>query len=136
MSYSYYLCLLAHSGVQLILGCVFVLFFFVLGIIFCQFLCVFLRLGYHILPVSLCFSSSWVSYFASFSVFFFVLGIIFCQFLCVFLRLGYHILPVSLSFPFLIVPSVFSNVHLSYFIAVIKVYMYIYIYICVCGRVV
>ena len=39
MSYLRYLCLLAHSGVQHILRCVFVLFF--------------LRLVYHMLPVSL-----------------------------------------------------------------------------------
>ena len=37
MSYLYYLCLSAHSGVQHILCCVFVLFFFVLCILCCQF---------------------------------------------------------------------------------------------------
>ena len=38
MSYLRYLCLFAHSGVQHILCCVFVLFFFVLCILCCQFL--------------------------------------------------------------------------------------------------
>ena len=58
-----YLCLLTNSGVQHILCCVF------------------LRLVYHMLPVSLCFSSSCVPYVASFSVFFFVLCTLCCQFL-------------------------------------------------------
>ena len=73
--------------------CVFSLFFFVLCILCCQFLCVSLRLVYPMLtvslrlvypmltvslrlvypmlPVSLCFSSSCVSYVASFSGFYF-----------------------------------------------------------------
>ena len=38
MSYLRYLCLIAHSGVQHILCCVFVLFFFVLYTLGCQFL--------------------------------------------------------------------------------------------------
>ena len=37
MSYVRYLCLLAHSGVQHILCCVFVLFFLVLCTLYCQF---------------------------------------------------------------------------------------------------
>ena len=74
---------------------------------------VFLRLVYHILPVSLGFSSSCVPYLASFSGFFFVLCTISCQFLWVFLRLVYHILPVSLGYPFWIATSVFSNVYLE-----------------------
>ena len=45
----------------------FSVFFFVLCTICCQFLCVFLRLVYPMLPVSLCFSSSCVPYVASFS---------------------------------------------------------------------
>ena len=45
----------------------FSVFFFVLCILCCQFLCVFLRLVYPMLPVSLCFSSSCVPYVASFS---------------------------------------------------------------------
>jgi hypothetical protein len=49
----------------------FSVFFFVLCILCCQFLCVFLRLVYLMLPVSLCFSSSCVSYVASFSGLFF-----------------------------------------------------------------
>jgi hypothetical protein len=53
MSYLHYLCLFAYSGVQHILCCV-----------MC---CVFLRLVYPMLPVSLCFSSSCVPYVASFS---------------------------------------------------------------------
>ena len=38
MYYLHYLCLLAYSGVQNILSCVFTLIFFVLCILFCQFL--------------------------------------------------------------------------------------------------
>ena len=38
MSYLRYLCLLVHCGVQHILCCVFVLFFLVLCILYCQFL--------------------------------------------------------------------------------------------------
>jgi hypothetical protein len=38
MSYLRYLCVIAHSGVQHILCCVFALFFFVLCILCCQFL--------------------------------------------------------------------------------------------------
>jgi hypothetical protein len=38
VSYLRYLCLLVHSGVQHILYCVFVLFFFVLCTLCCQFL--------------------------------------------------------------------------------------------------
>jgi hypothetical protein len=67
MSYLRYLCLFVHSGVQHKWYCVFALFssscvpyvasfsvfFFVLCTICCQFLCVFLRLVYHMLPVSL-----------------------------------------------------------------------------------
>ena len=48
MSYVRYLCLFMHSGVQLILCCVFVLFFFVLCTICCQFLWIVLIL----LPLS------------------------------------------------------------------------------------
>jgi hypothetical protein len=33
---------------------------------------------------------------------------------CVFLRIVYSMMPVSLDCPFLIVPSVFSNVYLAY----------------------
>jgi hypothetical protein len=87
-------------------------FFFVLCTLCCQCLCVFLRLVYSMLPVSLCFSSSCVSYVASVSVFFFVLCTLCCQCLCVFLRLVYSMLPVSLDCPFLIYPSVFSNIYL------------------------
>ena len=90
-----------------------VVFFFVLCILCCQFLCVFLRLVYPMLPVSLCFSSSCVPYVASFSVFFFVLCILCCQFLCVFLRLVYLMLPVSLDCSFLIVPSVFPFIQVE-----------------------
>jgi hypothetical protein len=85
MSYLHYLCLFAYSGVQHILCCV-----------MC---CVFLRLVYPMLPVSLCFSSSCVPDVASVSVFFFVLCTLCCQFLCVFLRLVYPMLPVSLDCP-------------------------------------
>ena len=54
MSYLRYLCFLVHSGVQHILGCVFILFFLVLCTLCCQFLwIVFLRLVYPMLPVSL-----------------------------------------------------------------------------------
>ena len=131
------MCLFTYSGVQHLLFCVFLrlvypilpvslgfssscvpyiasfsVFFFVLCTLYCQFLCVFLRLVYPILPVSLCFSSSCVPYIASFSVFFFVLCTLYCQFLWVFLRPVYPILPVSLGCPFLIAPSVFSNVYL------------------------
>ena len=49
VSYLRYLCLFVHSGVQHILCCIF------------------LRLVYTMLPVSLCFSSSCVHYVASFS---------------------------------------------------------------------
>jgi len=38
MPYLGYLCLFFYSGVQHILRCVFVLFFFVLGTLYCQFL--------------------------------------------------------------------------------------------------
>ena len=118
MSNLCYLCLFVHSGVQHILCCMFALFFFVLCILCCQFLwIVFLRLVYPMLPVSLdCFSLSCVSYVASFSgLFFFVLCILCCQFLwIVFLRLVYPMLPVSLDCPFLIAPSVFSNIYLKF----------------------
>jgi hypothetical protein len=80
MSYLPYLCLLAYSGVQHILCFCFVLYFFVLCTLCCQFLCfssyfvpyvasfsVFLRIVYSMLPVSL---------------FFFVLCTLCCQFLC------------------------------------------------------
>jgi hypothetical protein len=40
MSYLRYLCLFAHSGVQHLLGCVFVLFLFVLCTLCCQFFCI------------------------------------------------------------------------------------------------
>ena len=116
MSYLRYLCLLVHSGVQRILGCVFILFFFVLCTLCCQFLwIVCLRLVYPMLSVSLdCFSSSCVPYVASFSgLFVFVLCTLCCQFLwIVFLRLVYPMLPVSLDCPFLIAGSVFFNVYL------------------------
>jgi hypothetical protein len=88
----------------------FSVFFVVLCTLCCQFLCVFRRLVYPMLPVSLCFSSSCAPYVASFSVFFVVLCTLCCQFLCVFCRLVHPMLPVSLDCPFLIVPSVFSNV--------------------------
>ena len=52
---------------------------------YCVFGFVFLRLVYHMLPVSLCF-----------------------------LRLVYHVLPVSLDCPFVIAPSVFSNVYINH----------------------
>jgi hypothetical protein len=103
------MCLFAHSGVQHILCCVFILFFFVLCTLCCQFLCfssycvpyaasfsVCLRIVYPMLPVSL---------------FFFVLCTLCCQFLCfssycvpyvasfsVCLRIVYPMLPVSLFF--------------------------------------
>jgi hypothetical protein len=90
MSYLGYLCLLAYSGVQHILCCVFV----------------FLRLGYTMLSVSLdcpylIAPSSWIHYVASFSglsIFDcpFVLDTLCCQFLWI-----VH------------APSVFSNVYLS-----------------------
>ena len=51
--YLRYLCLLAYSGVQHILCCVFVLFFVILCSLCCQFLCVFRHLVYPMLPVSL-----------------------------------------------------------------------------------
>jgi hypothetical protein len=89
------LCLYVYSGVQH-MSC-----------------CVFLRLVYSMLPVSLFFSSSCVPYVTSFSVFytscvpyvtsfsglfFFVLCTLCCQFLwIVFLRLVYPLLPVSLD---------------------------------------
>ena len=95
--------------------CVAFLFVFVLCTQCCQFLCVFLRLVYPMLPVSLCFSSSCVSYVASFSVFFFVLCTLCCQFLCVFLRLVYLMLPVSLCFSSSYVPNVASFSGLSFF---------------------
>jgi hypothetical protein len=75
------LCLYVYSGVQH-MSC-----------------CVFLRLVYSMLPVSLFFSSSCVPYVTSFSgLFFFVLCTLCCQFLwIVFLRLVYPLLPVSLD---------------------------------------
>ena len=84
----------------------------VLSNTYCVVLCfcfVFLRLVYPMLSVSLCFSSSCVPYAASFSVF------LFC-FSC----LVYPMLPVSLDCPFVIVPSVFSNIYsvLTYIINV------------------
>jgi hypothetical protein len=98
-SYLRYLCLFTYSGVQRIVYCVFVLFF--------------LHLVYPMLSVSLGFSSSCIPYVVSFSVFFFILYTLCCQFLCVFLHLVYLMLPVSLGCPFLIAPSVFSNVYLG-----------------------
>ena len=40
-----------------------------------------------------------------------------CVFVFVFLHLVYAMLPVSLDYPFLIAPSVFSNVYLKFFIS-------------------
>ena len=83
MSYLRYLCLLAHSGVQHILCCVFVLFVF--------------RLVYPMLSVSLdcvvflfCLSSSCVPYVVSFS------GLC-CVFVLFVFRLVYPMLSVSLD---------------------------------------
>jgi hypothetical protein len=65
MSYLRYMCLFAHSGIQHILCCVFVLIFFVLCTLYCQFLwfvlfllplrysLTFIYLVYPMLPVSL-----------------------------------------------------------------------------------
>ena len=80
VSYLRYLCLFAYSGVQHILCCVF------------------LRLVYTMLPVSLCFSSSCVHYVASFSVFFFVLCTLCCQFLWIVL---FFIAPSALCYVYL-----------------------------------
>ena len=84
MSYLRYLCFLAHSGVQHIL-------------------CLF----------SLCFTSFCVPYVASFaglSIFDCPFGILWRLFV---LYLVYPMLPVPLDCPFMIAPSVFSNVYLS-----------------------
>ena len=109
------LCLYVYSGVQH-MSC-----------------CVFLRLVYSMLPVSLFFSSSCVPYVTSFSVFFtscvpyvtsfsglffFVLCTLCCQFLwIVFLRLVYPMLPVSLDcFSSSCVPYVASFSGLFFFV--------------------
>ena len=90
MSCLYCLCLFAHSGVQHILCCVFVLFFIALCTLCCQFLWIVfvlfvIALWYSMLPVSLdCFCF-------------------------VFHRLLYPMLPVLLDCPFLIARSVFSK---------------------------
>jgi len=58
MSYLHYLCLFAHSGVQYILCCVFVLFFFVLCTLCCQYICIvvfWLPLRYSLTLISCCF---------------------------------------------------------------------------------
>jgi hypothetical protein len=84
MSYLRYLCLFAHSGVQCILCCVFVLFVFVLCTLCRQFLGIvyfWLPLRYSLTFVCLC--------------------------------LVYPMSPVSLDCLFLIAPSVFSNICLS-----------------------
>jgi hypothetical protein len=85
-------------------------FFFVLCVLCRQFLCVFLRLVCPMSPVSLCFSSSCVSYVASFSVFFFVLCVLCRQFLCI----------VHIWLP----PWLFSNVYflISYIIPHSKIH--------------
>ena len=114
----FFLCILCCQFLRIC----FDLFFFFLCLLCCQFLwmCfwfVFLLLVYPMLPVSpdvflFCFSSSCVSYAASFSgcvfvLFFFFLCLICCQFLrmwfCfVFLRLVSPMLPVSPDCSFLI----------------------------------
>ena len=94
MSYVRYMCLFVYSGVQPVLCCVF------------------RRLVYPMLPVSLCFSSSCVPYVASFSVFFVVLCTLCCQFLCVFRCLVASFSGLSIF----IGPSVFTDVYLTIFI--------------------
>ena len=83
MFYLRWLCLFAHSGDQHILCCVFVLFFFVL----CTLCCQFLWIAHVWLPLR------------------YSLTFIFA--LC----LVYPVLPVSLDCPFFIASSVFSNVY-------------------------
>ena len=100
MSYLCYLCLFVFSGVQHMLCYVFVLFFSSCTL-WCQFLWIVL---YPMVPVSL---DCLVPYGASFS------GLsctLWCQFLWIVL---YSMVPVSLDCPFLIVPSVFSNIYLQ-----------------------
>ena len=76
MSYLRYLCLLACSGVQHILCCVFVFFFFVLCTLCCQFLWVVFVLFFFVL-CTLCCQFLWIV----FVLFFFVLCTLCCQFL-------------------------------------------------------
>ena len=75
--------LLSYISVQHILCCIFVLSFFVLCTLCCQFL--------------------WIVHFW-----------LSLRYSLTFIYLMYTMLPVSLDCPFLIVPSVFSNVYLSY----------------------
>jgi hypothetical protein len=123
MSYVRYMCLFVYSGVQPVLCCVFrrlvypmlpvsLCFSSSFCTLCCQFLCIFRRLVYPMLPVSLCFSSSCVPYVASFSVFFVVLCTLCCQFLCVFRCLVASFSGLSIF----IGPSVFTDVYLTIFI--------------------
>ena len=127
MSYMSYVCLCAYSGVQHILRCDFVLFFFVLCTLCCQclFFCFLCLLAYggvwHVLPTWV---TWWVYYkrqelltlrehLGSFTVFYWVRVPHLLSFLLfVFVLCPVHLmLPVSLDCPFLICRSVFSDVY-------------------------
>jgi hypothetical protein len=136
MSYLRYLCLLAQSGVQHILCCVFVLFFFALCTQFCQLLWIVylfsLPLRYSLTFIlvlcALCCQFLWIVHFwlpLRYSLtFILVLCALCCQFLWivhfliapsvfsnVYSRLVCPMLSVSLDCPFLIALSLFSNVY-------------------------
>ena len=108
MSHVRYLCLFAHSGVQRILCCVFVLFVFVLCTLCYQFLWIVyfrLPLRYSLtlfILCTLCYQFLWIVYFR-----------LPLRYSLTFIYLVYPILPVSLNCPFLIATSVFSNVCLA-----------------------
>jgi hypothetical protein len=109
MSYLRYLCLLAQSGVQHILCCVFVLFFFALCTQFCQLLWIVylfsLPLRYSLTFIlvlcALCCQFLWI-------VHFLIAPSVFSN---VYSRLVCPMLSVSLDCPFLIALSLFSNVY-------------------------
>jgi hypothetical protein len=136
MSYLRYLCLLAQSGVQHILCCVFVLFFFALCTQFCQLLWIVylfsLPLRYSLTFIlvlcALCCQFLWIVHFWLPLRYSLTFILVLCTLCCLFLWIVHFWLPLrySLTFilvlcalccqflwivHFLIAPSVFSNVY-------------------------
>ena len=112
--YLRYLCLFTHSGVQHILCCVFVLLVFVLCTVCCH---VILDFPFFVAPSG--FSNVYirpvscvldVASYSGFSIFDLPLRVSLTYIFA--LCLVYLLLPVTLDFPFLIAPSVFSNVYI------------------------
>ena len=109
MSCLYCLCLFAHSGVQHILCCVFVLFFIALCTLCCQFLWIVFVL-FFIALCTLCCQFLWIVFVLFvIALWYSMLPVSLDCFCFVFHRLLYPMLPVFLDCPFLIARSVFSK---------------------------